>query len=177
MHRSITELEAMLEHLVAAPTDLGLIEMIVRRPQEGEREAVNVAELDSEQGLVGDNWRERSGDGQVKPLTQLTLMNSRVAQAVAGSRERWPLAGDQIYVDMDLSEDNLPVGTRLELGSAIIEITPQPHTGCYKFSDRFGAEALRFVNIGPAKAHRLRGVYARVIEGGRVEVGQRVRKL
>lgn len=176
MYRSITELEAQLAHLVAAPADDGLIEMIVRRPEEGEREVVETAELDPGLGLVGDNWRNRGGDDPVNPLTQLTLMNSRVAQAVAGSRDRWPLAGDQIYVDLDLGEENLPAGTRLQLGTATIEITSQPHTGCAKFSDRFGAEALRFVNIGPAKVHRLRGVYAQVIEGGRFEVGQRVRK-
>ncbi len=176
MHRNITELEAQLDHLVAAPADDGLIEMIVRRPQDGEREVVETADLDPDLGLIGDNWQKRGGDDPVNPLTQVTLMNSRVAQAVAGSRERWPLAGDQIYVDMDLGEENLPPGTRLHVGTATVEITSQPHTGCAKFSDRFGAQALRFVNIGPAKAHRLRGVYAQVIEGGRLEVGQRVRK-
>ena len=89
-------------------------------------------------------------DGSANPDAQLTLMNARVVALVAGERERWPLAGDQLYVDLDLSADNLPPGTRLAVGSAVIEVTPEPHTGCAKFSARFGSEALRFVNSPPA---------------------------
>lgn len=160
--------------ILASPPDGGPVEMIVRRPAEGARETIEVGELTPESGLSGDNWVDRSANPSVG--AQLTLMNSRVADAVAGTRERWPLAGDQIYVDLDLSTENLPPGTRLSIGSAVVEISDIPHTGCGKFASRFGPEALRFANVGPGKAHRFRGVYAIVIESGEVRLGDKVTK-
>ncbi|MEA1903752.1 MAG: MOSC domain-containing protein [Actinomycetota bacterium] len=181
MQRSIAELEPLLDHILSAPKDSGTIELLVRRPAESVREKIESAELDTEVGVVGDNWldraREAAGDGVVSKHAQLTLMNSRSADAVAVDRGRWPLCGDQIYVDMDLSMENLPAGSRIKVGTATVEISEVPHTGCPKFSSRFGAEALRFVNVGDGRANRLRGVNAFIVESGTVSLGDVVKKL
>lgn len=174
MHRNIAELESKLDHILDAPLDNGPVEMIVRRPTENEREIINAGELDEKAGLVGDDWSRR---GEPFLGAQLTLMNSRVVDAVATSRERWPLAGDQIYVDMDLSRANLPPGTRLAIGDALIEVSATPHTGCAKFADRYGKEALRWVNVGEGKERRFRGMYAFVVQSGAFSVGDEVRKV
>lgn len=174
-HLTRAELERGLDHIRRSPADDGRVELIARRPHIGVRELVEVGHVDPVAGLVGDNWRER-GDTPPSPDRQLTLINSRLAALVAHSKERWALAGDQLYVDLDLSVANLPVGTRLRLGGALIEITAPLHTGCDKFAGRFGVEALRFVNVGVGRELRLRGVYARVVEGGSVRVGDRVSK-
>ena len=175
------ELVAGLDEIRRSPADDGVVELIVRRPAENEREVLAEGELDVAEGLVGDMWRRRGSrstpDGSANPLAQLTLQNARLAALVAGERERWPLAGDQLYIDLDFSLDNLPPGTRLAVGSAEIEITPHPHTGCAKFSARFGSDALRFVNSPTGRALRLRGVNARVVEGGTVRRGDVVHKL
>jgi len=172
--------EAFLPEILAAPPDGGTVELIVRRPEENEREVVEQAELDPRLGLVGDAWSRqpssRTPDRSPHPEMQLTLMSSRVLAAVAGARERWPLAGDQLVVDLDLSEANLPAGTRLTIGEAEIEITAQPHLGCRKFVARYGADALAFVNAKESRALRLRGVYARVVRAGRVRTGERATK-
>lgn len=178
MHRSTAELEEHLDHIVAAPKDRGTVEMIVARPDVGEREIRETARLQTDVGLVGDNWLARGAsstpDGSADPYAQITLMNARVVDAVAGDRDRWPLAGDQIYVDLRLDVDTLPAGARLAVGSAVVEISPTPHTGCAKFSTRFGAEALRFVNVGAGRAGRFRGVNAFVVEDGDVRQGDLV---
>lgn len=174
MHRSTADLEESLDQILDAPEDNGRIEMIVRRPNEDEREVIDVGELNGEFGLVGDNWSRR---GQDDRQSQITLMSSRVVAAMSDGRHQWPLAGDQIYVDMDLSVDNLPSGARLSLGDAVIQISEIPHTGCQKFASRFGAEALRFANIGEGKARRFRGVYAWVVEDGMIRTGDKVSKL
>lgn len=174
MHRTTDQLDGHLEHILEAPSDDGPVEMIVRRPAEDERETIETGELDSEAGLVGDDWSRR---GEPYVGAQLTLMSSRVADAVAVTRDRWPLAGDQIYVDMDISQDNLPAGTRLAIGDAVIEISETPHTGCAKFAGRYGKEALRWVNVGEGKPRRFRGVYAFVVDNGSFSVGDKVRKV
>lgn len=174
MHRSTAELESNLDHVLKAPSDNGPVEMIVRRPAENEREAITTGELDEEAGLVGDDWARR---GEPFLGAQLTLMNSRVVDTVAVSRDRWPLAGDQIYVDMDLSKENLPPGTRLQIGDARIEVSATPHTGCAKFAERYGKEALRWVNVGEGKERRFRGMYAFVVESGSFSVGDKVKKV
>ncbi len=178
MHKTTEELQALLNEILDTPKDAGPVEMIVRRPGENQREVVQSAELSTEQGLIGDNWIQRvSKDGRPNMKAQLTLMNSRVTDAVAGTRERWPLAGDQIYVDMDISVDNLPPGSRIEIGDAVVEISDTPHTGCAKFAGRFGKEALRFANVGVGRENRFRGVNAFVVESGSFQVGDKVRKL
>ena len=181
-HRTRAELEAGLDHVRASPRDAGSLAWIVRRPAEGEREVVDSGELTQEQGLVGDNWGARHNrhapDGTPDPDKQLNLMNARAVDLVAGARERWALAGDQLYVDFDLGEENAPPGTRLALGdTAVVEVTPPPHLGCKKFKQRFGVEAMRFFNSPAGSALNLRGVNARVVTPGTVRVGDVVRKL
>ena len=178
MHRSTAELESFLDEILAAPKDAGPVEMIARRPGENQREVVETAELTTKSGLVGDNWINRVDEnGEPHMKAQLTLMNARVADAVAATRERWPLAGDQIYVDLDISHENLPAGSRIKVGTAVVEISEVPHTGCAKFSGRFGAEALRFANVGVGRDNRFRGVNAFVVEDGVVSVGDKITKL
>lgn len=180
-HPTREELEAGLERVLRSPRDAGVVEMIVRRPAADERELLEEGELDVEVGLVGDGWRLRASsgtpDGSPHPEKQLTLMNARAADLVARERGRWPLAGDQLYVDLDLSTANLPPGTRLALGSALVEVTAPPHTGCAKFVARFGAEAMRFVNSPAGRELRLRGANARVVSSGVVRVGDVVRRV
>jgi MOSC domain-containing protein YiiM len=179
-HRTQDELFAALDAIRAAPATAGTVELIVRRPAVDEREVLDEGRLDLEAGLVGDSWLPRGSgrhDGAPNPDAQLTLMSSRAVAAVAGGRERWPLAGDQLYVDLDLSFENLPAGTRLALGDAVVEVTAEPHTGCAKFSARFGSEALKFVNKPPGRELRLRGVNAKVVTPGTVRVGDTVTKL
>jgi len=173
------ELEAGLDHLRAAPRGEGVVEMIVRRPVVDERELVDEAELDLVEGLVGDSWRARgrSGGRPANEKAQITVMNARSTALVAGDRERWPLAGDQLYVDFDLSGEHIPPGTRLAVGTAVIEVTDDPHTGCKKFSARFGLEALLFVNSPEGKTLNLRGINTRVVEAGTVRVGDAIRRL
>ena len=178
-HLTREELDAGLAHVQASPGDGGRLEMVVRRPRTNEREVLDAGVLDLEEGLVGDNWRaNKYGQDRAEHLdTQITVMNARAAALVAQSRERWALAGDQLYVDLELGKDNLPPGTRLQLGEAVIEVTAVPHTGCRKFSARFGPDATRFVNSKHGRKHNLRGINARVVESGAVRVGDIARKI
>jgi hypothetical protein len=175
------DLQAGLPEILAAPASVGTVELVVRRPAEGEREVLEEGVLDVDEGLVGDDWARRgssrTGDGSPHPGMQVTLMNVRVTALVAGKRDRWPLAGDQLYVDLDLRPGNLPPGTRLRIGSATVEVTEEPHTGCAKFTERFGPAAIRFVNGKSGRALRLRGMYVRVVEGGTVRPGDAITKL
>jgi MOSC domain-containing protein YiiM len=177
----LTGLEESLDHIRKAPADNGTVELIVRRPAVDEREVVTEAWLDVSDGLEGDTWRARGSsrtpDGGPNPEAQLTLMSSRTASAIAGARQRWPLAGDQLYVDLDISRANLPPGSRVQIGSAVIEFSETPHTGCAKFSGRFGVDALRFVNTEEGRDLRLRGANCRVVVAGQVRNGDPIRKL
>lgn len=168
------ELEAALDGIRQSPAGTGVLEMIVRRPGVGERETLDEASLDTEVGLVGDSWSTRRNPD---PDAQLTLMNARLIARVAGPRDRWPLAGDQLFVDFDLSVSNVPPGTRLAIGSAVIEITPEPHTGCRKFVSRYGLDAQKFVNSPIGRELRLRGANARVVHGGTIRRGDVVKRL
>jgi hypothetical protein len=180
-HLTTSELEAGLDDIRRAPKDEGVLELIVRRPVINEREILEEAELHLTDGLVGDSWKRRRStstpDGSPNPLMQLNIMNSRVATLVARNKERWPLAGDQLYLDMDLSEDNLPAETRFSLGTAVVEVTSPPHLGCQKFVARFGREAMMFVNSPLGRHLHLRGINARVIQGGIIRVGDVARKI
>jgi hypothetical protein len=162
----------------AAPSAVGTVRLIVRRPAVDAREIVEEARFDVDEGLVGDTWRTRGSsstpDGAADSQAQVTVMSVRVATALAGDIDRWPLAGDQLYVDFDISEENLPPGTRLRIGEAELEVSAKPHTGCAKFSARFGVEALKMVSSPTGRSLRLRGMNARVATGGVVRVGDAV---
>lgn len=180
-HLTLAEMEAGLDDIRRSPADNGVLELIVCRLGVGERKVLDEGKLDLVEGLVGDTWRARgstrTADGLADPDTQVTLMNSRVIALLAQVPERWPLAGDQLYVDLDLSADNLPVGTRLALGSAVLEVTAQPHTGCKSFMARFGADATKFVNSPLGKRLHLRGINARVVQPGVIRTGDVARKV
>jgi MOSC domain-containing protein YiiM len=177
----LARLELSLDHIREAPADGGSVELIAIRPAVDEREILTEARLDSEEGLIGDSWRVRGSsstpDGSANPVAQVTLMNARAAAAIAGDRDQWALAGDQIYVDLDLSILNLPAGSRIQIGSAVLEFSEAPHTGCAKFSARFGNDALRFVNSPLGRELRLRGANCRVVVGGTVRPGDTITKL
>jgi hypothetical protein len=177
--RSMAEIDARSEAAGASPADRGTVEMIVCRPATGERRVLATAELVVGAGLVGDNYvargNDRTPDGAAHPQAQLNLMGSRQIDAITGGdRERWPLAGDQFFVDLDLSAANLPAGTRLQIGSAVIEVSEKPHTGCAKFSTRFGVEAVRWVNHDRDELRR-RGINAMVVTAGVVTAGDAIR--
>jgi MOSC domain-containing protein YiiM len=177
-HRDAEQLAAGLDHVRRSPTDAGTVQMLVVRPAVLERQVLDRAEISATAGVVGDTWDQRpsrrTADGGPNPDAQVTVMNARAAHLVAGGQERWPLAGDQIYVDLDLSLDNLPTGTRLSLGSAVLEVTDAPHTGCAKFSERFGVEALRLTATPDGKQLRLRGINTRVVQAGTVAIGDAI---
>ncbi len=175
----MAELEANLGLISQSPRDTGTLDLIVRRPGVDQREVLTEGELDLRLGLVGDDWSASSSSstpgGMPNRDRQLTLMNSRVIQLLAATKERWPLAGDQLFVDLDLSAAALPPGTRLKIGTAVIEVTAKPHTGCNKFEERFGRDALRFVNAPARKNLHLRGVNARVVQPGFIRTGDPVK--
>lgn len=176
----LAELESGLALIKQSPKGVGVLELIVCRPGLDQRQVLERARLDINEGLVGDTWISRGSrrtvDKSPHPNMQVAIMNSRVIALLAGTKDRWALAGDQLYIDLDLSDDNLPPGTRLKIGSSILEITPQPHTGCLKFVERFGDDAVKFVNGTEHQDLNLRGVYARVVRGGEIQTGDLVKK-
>lgn len=180
LHLTTEEIEAKIAHVLDSPTNDGTLEMIVRRPEVNEREVVEIGFLSVENGLVGDNWltrgSSRTDNGLGHPEMQLNVMNWRFVNLIAGSRERVQLAGDQLFVDLDLSPENLPPGSRLSIGSAVIEITPIPHLGCKKFVERFGIDAMKYANSEFGRSHNLRGVNARVVSAGDITVADQVLK-
>src|SRR5215471_4119390 len=180
-HLTTQELQAGLDLVRQAPKEAGVLQLIVRRPQTEQRELLEEAELDLTRGLVGDTWISRfnrhTPDGSPDPKAQLTIMNSRATNLVAQDRERWPLAGDQLYIDFDLSIENLPPWTKLQIGSAVIEVTDQPHTGCKKFLSRFGVDATKFVNSPIGRQLNLRGINTRVVEPGVIRIGDLAKKI
>ncbi len=180
-NRTLAELEAGLADVRRSPTEAGTVTGIVRRPAVETRERVDAAVLDVAEGLVGDCWKTRGSkrmeDGSADREAQITVMNHRFARLVAGGDEGWEWAGDQLYVDLDLSAEHLPPGTRLAVGAAILEVSEIPHNGCAKFSGRFGTDALRVASSPEGKALRLRGINTRIVEGGEVHVGDAIRRL
>ncbi|MCG8401902.1 MAG: MOSC domain-containing protein [Firmicutes bacterium] len=176
-----SELEEGVSFIKASPRDVGTIDLIVRRPSIGEREELQQGELDLKSGLIGDNWLARgyrkTADGNAHPDMQLTIMNSRAIALIAKKKSRWQLAGDQLFVDFNLSDENIPPGSLLLVGDAMIEVTAEPHLGCKKFSDRFGRDAVLFVNSEIGRSLNLRGINAKVVEPGKVKIGAKINRL
>ncbi len=179
--RSTDELAAGLDHVRLSPKDQGALELIVRRPAIGEREVLAEGELSLTEGLVGDTWKvrrsSRTTDGSAHPDMQINIINARAIALISPDPDRRQLAGDQLHVDLDLSPENLPPGAQLAIGDAVVEVTAQPHTGCKKFSARFGSVAWRFVNSPAGSALRMRGVNAKVVQAGTIAQGDTVSKL
>lgn len=175
------ELENGIAEIQGSPSHRGTVDLIVRRPIKGEREVIDTAEIDLKQGLVGDIWLKNSlnkyPDRPINFDSQLTLMNSRTVALIAKTKDRWPLAGDQFYVDFDLSEANLPSGTMLNIGTEQIQVTAEPHLGCKKFLERYGKDALILVNSKQGRLLNLRGINAKVLRPGVVKVGDQILKL
>lgn len=180
-HLTMEELENGLEEIGRSPKDEGVLELIVRRPAVNAREVLAVGELDVDAGLVGDTWGRRSSartpDGSPHPDMQLNIMNARTAALIATMKERWPLSGDQLFIDLDLTLENLPAHTRLTIGTAVIEVTPEPHLGCGKFLERFGVDAMKFVNSQIGRRYNLRGINAKVVQAGTIRIGDVARKV
>lgn len=181
LYSTLAELEAALPEIRQAPKDEGTLLLIVRRPGEAQREVLGEARLDLDEGLVGDGWRgrgsKRTADGSAHPEMQIAIMGARAIGVIAREKERWALAGDQLFLDMDLGTGNLPPGTRLAIGSAVLEITPYPHRGCKKFLARFGHDAMELLGSPAGTELRLRGVYARVVVPGTLRTGDVARKV
>jgi len=176
-HRPLAEIERVAAGIGSSPTGNGVVEMIVCRPSRDERRVLDEGVLDVTHGLLGDSWEARgAANGGPDPLRQITVINSRVLGAIA-DRDRWQLAGDQLIVDLDLSIDSLPAGTRLQIGDAVGEVTEPPHTGCSKFAGRFGVEALAWTNGPTGRPQRRRGMHVRVLVSGTVRSGDAIRKL
>jgi MOSC domain-containing protein YiiM len=179
--RTLTELDAHLDQVRASPRNAGTVELIVRRPTHEQRELLDAGELDPVRGLVGDNWltrgSKRTPDGSANLEQQLTLMSVRVLAALEPDHTRWPLAGDQFLVDFDLSLAHLPAGAHVALGEALVEISAHPHTGCAKFTTRFGSDATKWLASDIGRDLRLRGVNAKIIRGGVVRRGDAIRRV
>jgi len=180
-HLSLEELKDGLAGILLSPKDRGMLKAIVIRPETDARVSLQQCELSPEGGVHGDNWAKGCWmslpDGRPHPDVQIAIMNARAIALIAQEEARWPLAGDNLFVDLDLSAANLPAGTRLAIGPALLEITAVPHNGCQKFAARFGVEATRFVNSKEGKRLHLRGIYARVVQPGTIAVGDPVTKL
>ena len=179
--RSREALAAALPSILAAPKDEGTLELIVNRPDRGLRETPQSQIVRGADGLPGDHWIHGTGyaleDGTGDPDAQICMMMAGCIRAIAGDRKNWAPAGDNFFIDMDLTPANMPPGTRFAIGSAEFAVTELPHNGCQDFIDRYGRDACIFVNTGEGKVHRLRGIYARVTLDGTVSVGDKVRKL
>lgn len=182
MHLTSDQITRRLDHIAAAPRDGGRLEMIVARPGVDERTTPERATCTVTAGLDGDNWIDRpskhTDDGSADPERQLTLMSARYLDLIAnGDRSCWPLAGDQLIVDLDLSDDNLAAGDRLAIGTVELEVTAAPHNGCAKFADRFGKDAVRVANSPEGKRAHLRGIYVRVVTDGELAVGDIIQRV
>jgi MOSC domain-containing protein YiiM len=181
-HRTLAELNQSVPHIAQSPADNGAVEAIVVRPRQGERVMLEACAISRAGGFEGDAWAQGSwkstDDGRPHPDAQVCIMNARSIAAIAGDeRANWAPAGDNLFIDLDLTRENLPVGQRLRIGTAVIEVTAEPHAGCSLFIDRYGRDAAVFTNTGEGRRLRLRGIYARVVQDGRVAVGDRIMKV
>jgi hypothetical protein len=177
-YKDLSTLEMGFDIIKDSPALEGTLQLIVVRPEVNERKEMNEGVLDESQGLIGDNWAARgsseTNDGSAHPEMQINIMNSRVARLISQDKSDWQMAGDQLFVDLNLNKDNVPPGTRLAVGEAILEVTAPPHTGCKKFAQRFGRDALKFSSTKKGRLWQLRGINAKVVKGGDIKIGDRV---
>jgi len=180
-HLTRAELLAGLPEILAAPKDDGRVDGIVVRPASEQREEVESIGISLAGGFEGDHWVRgcwmSTEDGRPHPDVQICIMSSRCIALIAEDRDNWAPAGDNLFVDMDLTPSNLPPGTQLSVGTAVIEITDTPHKGCAKFIERYGRDACVFVNMGDGDKYKLRGIYARVVKDGQLSLGDTIKKL
>ena len=180
-YQTAEQLEAGMGRVLDAPKDQGPVWLVVRRPGRGEREILSEGQLDTEQGLIGDDWVKRPGMHRETPSphAQVTVMNARAAELVSGDPEpaTWAQSGDQLYIDLDISEANMPAGTRIEIGQAVLEVQAEPHTGCVQFRSWWGPDALRHFSTTEGLSLRMRGANTRVVRSGRVRPGDTARKV
>ena len=180
-YQTTEQLEAGMAGVLDAPSAEGPVRLVVRRPGRGQREILAEGQLDTELGLVGDDWINRPGMNRdtPSPYAQVTVMNARVAELISGDPDpaSWAQCGDQLYVDLDISEANMPPGTRIGVGAAVLEVQSEPHTGCVQFRSWWGGDALRHISTEQGQALRMRGVNTRVVQSGIVRPGDRARKL
>lgn len=175
------EIDQRLSSVLDSPKDQGTVEMIVVRPFKNQRKTLIHVLFSPEAGVTGDNWKtqcwKKLNDGQSDPDVQVAIMNARMIDMLTDDKAHWPLAGDQLFVDFDLSVTNLSPGDQLQIGDAVLQITAEPHRGCSKFKQRFGELAMHCVNSAQGDAHRLRGIYAKIISAGNVSVGDVIHKI
>jgi len=175
------DIDNRMPWVLNSPSDRGCVELIVVRPQTDKREVLSQALFSPETGVAGDNWKnqcsKKLANSQADPVVQVAIMNARMIEVLSGTKVNWPLAGDQLFVDLDLSVNNLSPGERLQTGTAVLEITAEPHRACGKFKQRFGNAALQYVNSTYGDTHRLRGIYAKIISTGEVSIGDIIHKL
>lgn len=173
-HLTTDQIESSIDDVIGSPKDKGSLELIVCRPEIDERKVLETGELDIDLGLIGDNWITYD---KVTPDAQIAIMNSRMVALIAQAKDRWKLAGDQLYIDMDISDENLPADTCLSIGTAVLKVTAMPHNGCKKFVERFGLDAMLFVNSEFGRRFHLRGIYAKVVRSGLIKQGDLVKKI
>ena len=180
-HLTLAELEAGLPEILQAPKDNGTLAAIVIRPEPARTGGTGKLRSQPEAGYAGDNWAsgcwKTTYDGAPHPDVQICIMNARCIALIAQDRGNWAPAGDNLFIDMDLTPDNVPPGTQLAIGTAVIEITDTPHNGCESFIARYGRDACIFVNTREGKRLRLRGIYGRIVRDGRLAVGDSARKV
>ncbi len=176
-----SDIDRRMDWVLNAPRDKGRVKLIVVRPQTNQRTMLEQVLFSREAGVTGDNWQQhcwkKCDDGKADPSVQVAIMNARMIEVLAGHKNNWPLAGDQLFVDFDLGINNLSPGDQLQVGGAVLEITAEPHRGCGKFKKRFGETALQYVNSAQGDAHRLRGIYATIISNGDVSIGDTICKI
>ncbi len=181
MHPTLEQLELSLETIAASPSKQGTVELIISRPETGKRVVHTIGNFSKTGGLEGDNWAndcwKTLPDGKSDPIVQIAITNTRLLAAICPDKSRWPLAGDQIYTELNLSKTNLPVGTRLSAGTVILEITQEPHLGCSQYAEHFGKDSLKFTLTPRGRELNLRGIYAKVIKSGSINTGDRISKI
>ena len=177
-------LDKPINYNQSSPRDNGVVKLLVIRPETHVRTLPNAVVVSVEQGVVGDKWEAectiKLENGKSNPDLQIAIINTKVIKEIAQSdfdMDRLALAGDNIYADLNLCEENMPVGQQIQIGNTLLEVTPFPHFGCKKFSERYSVEDLKVVNSTAGKPQHLRGIYVKVIKNGSISIGESIKKI